>query len=94
VPTHEVSYPAGTSIFEQGDQSDYVYTITSGDIEIVRVMADGVEEVLNELHPGQYFGELGAFLGFPRTASARSITDVVLTAYDPQVFRERVLTEH
>jgi putative ABC transport system ATP-binding protein len=94
LPTHEVSYPGGTSIFEQGDQSEYVYTITSGDVEIVRVMADGVEEVLNELHPGQYFGELGAFLGFPRTASARALNDVVLVAYDPRVFRERVLTEH
>jgi CRP-like cAMP-binding protein len=46
------------------------------------------------LHPGQYFGELGAFLGFPRTASARALNDVVLVAYDPRVFRERVLTEH
>jgi putative ABC transport system ATP-binding protein len=93
-PTRDVTLPAGTSIFEQGDRSDVVYTITSGEVGIVRVLADGQEEELNVLRAGQYFGELGAFLGFPRTASARARTDVVLTAYDPRVFRERVLMEH
>jgi putative ABC transport system ATP-binding protein len=91
-PTREVKVEAGTSIFEQGDRSDVVYTITSGEVDIVRVLASGQEEEINVLHAGQYFGELGAFLGFPRSASARARTDVVLTAYDPRVFRERVLT--
>jgi putative ABC transport system ATP-binding protein len=92
-PTHQVSVAAGDLVFEQGDRSDLVYTIDEGLVEIVRVMADGSEERLNELRPGQYFGELGAFLGFPRSATARAASAVVLTAYSPRVFRERMLSD-
>ena len=58
---------------------------------MIRVLADGGEEQLNRLGPDQYFGELGPFLGFPRSASVRARTDVVLTAYSARVFREKVL---
>ncbi|HEY3485120.1 MAG TPA: ATP-binding cassette domain-containing protein [Ilumatobacteraceae bacterium] len=87
---HEVRVAAGTSIFEQGDASDVVYTIEAGEVDIVRVLADGTEERLNTLGPGQYFGELGAFLGFPRSASARAKTDAVLNTYEPHVFKQQI----
>ena len=90
-PTHDVSYSAGDSIFEQGDPADLVYMIKSGNVDVIRVLADGGEELLNTLGPDQYFGELGPFLGFPRSASVRATSDVVLTAYSPRVFREKVL---
>jgi putative ABC transport system ATP-binding protein len=94
VPAHDVRFAAGETIFEQGDRADLVYTITSGEVDVLRVLADGHEELLNRLRPGQYFGELGAFLGFPRSASTRAHTDVELVAYPPREFRERVLHEH
>jgi putative ABC transport system ATP-binding protein len=93
-PTHEVSYAAGESIFEQGDHADEIYVVQSGEVDVIRVLADGGEELLNRLGPDQYFGELGPFLGFPRSASVRAHTDVVLTAYSPRVFREKVLHKH
>jgi putative ABC transport system ATP-binding protein len=90
-PTHDVSYAAGESIFEQGDPAQLIYVVKSGEVDVVRVLADGSEEQLNRLGPGQYFGELGPFLGFPRSASVRAHTDAVLTAYSSRVFREKVL---
>jgi putative ABC transport system ATP-binding protein len=90
-PTHDVSYAAGESIFEQGDPAQLIYVVKSGEVDVIRVLADGSEEQLNRLGPGQYFGELGPFLGFPRSASVRAHTDVVLTAYSSRVFREKVL---
>jgi putative ABC transport system ATP-binding protein len=90
-PTRTVEFTAGQSVFEQGDASDVVYVVDSGEVDIIRVLADGSEELLNRVGPGKYFGELGPFLGFPRSASARAHTDVVLTAYAARVFRERVL---
>lgn len=92
-PPHDVSFAAGETIFEQGDRAVLVYTITSGEVDILRAMADGTEMQLNRLRPGQYFGELGPFLGFPRSATARAHTDVELVAYGSRVFRERVLRE-
>jgi putative ABC transport system ATP-binding protein len=93
-PTHQVTLAAGESVFEQGDRSDLVYVVDSGDVDIVRVMADGSEEFLSRVGAGQYFGELGPFLGFPRSASARAHGDVVLTAYSARVFRDKVLHQH
>jgi putative ABC transport system ATP-binding protein len=90
-PTHDVSYAAGESVFEQGDPAQLIYVVKSGEVDVVRVLADGSEEQLNRLGPGQYFGELGPFLGFPRSASVRAHTDAVLTAYSSRVFREKVL---
>ncbi|MCU0260311.1 MAG: ATP-binding cassette domain-containing protein [Ilumatobacteraceae bacterium] len=89
--TRTATFAAGASIFEQGDASDVVYVIESGEIDIVRVLADGGEELLGRLGPGQYFGELGPLLGFRRSASARAATRVELTVMDPRVFRERIL---
>jgi putative ABC transport system ATP-binding protein len=89
----EVRYTAGESIFEQGDRSSVVYVIEEGEVDIVRVLAGGDEELIRVMHAGQYFGELGPTLGFPRSASARAMTDLRLTAYNVVEFRERVLGE-
>jgi len=90
-PVQQLSFDAGHSIFEQGDASDLVYVIKSGEVDVIRVLADGSEEHLNRIGAGAYFGELGTFLGFPRSASCRAHSAVELTAYSPRVFRERVL---
>jgi putative ABC transport system ATP-binding protein len=59
----------------------------------VRVLADGTDEHIRVMAAGEYFGELGPMLGFPRSASARARTDLQLTAYDIVEFRERILDE-
>jgi putative ABC transport system ATP-binding protein len=88
-----VRYVVGESVFEQGDRADLVYMIEEGSVDVLRVNADGTEERLTSLGPGQYFGELGALLGYPRSASIRATTDLVLTAYGPQTFRSTILTD-
>ncbi len=85
------SLAAGETLFEQGDRSDFVYLIDEGEVEIVRVLADGGEELLATIGPGHYCGELGPLMGFPRSASVRAITDVRLTSMTPQAFRDRFL---
>ena len=57
----------------------------------MRLRADGTEEVLAEVGEGEYFGELGPLLGFPRSATARAITPLRCTAYNVRDFREQVL---
>ena len=55
------------SIFGQGDRADQGQSALSGEIDTVRVFSDGTDEITNRLHAGQYFGELGPLLGFPRS---------------------------
>ena len=87
---HEVRVAAGTTVFRQEDPPDYVYVIESGEVEIVRELIDGGTERLAMLGAGQYFGELGAMLGFPRSATARAVSDAVFTAMPPHEFRQQV----
>ncbi len=65
---------AGESTFEQGDRSSLVYVIDEGEVDVIRVLADGSEEPIRVMKAGQYFGELGPTLGFPRSASVRART--------------------
>jgi len=84
----EISLEPGQYLFRQGDPSDLVYLIQSGEIEILRDMADGRQQRLGVIRGGGYFGELGPMLNLPRTASARALTYAVLTACSVQQFRK------
>ena len=82
-----VRYLAGEVVFRQNDHADLVYVVEQGEVEVYRELADGGEEPLATLGAGQYFGELGALLGFPRSASVRVTRDAVLRALPPNEFR-------
>ncbi len=84
----DVALEAGQYLFRQGDASDLVYLIQSGEIEILRDLADGTQDRLTVIGPGSYFGELGPMLNLPRSASARALTPVVLTGCSVQQFRK------
>jgi putative ABC transport system ATP-binding protein len=86
-----VEIGAGETIFEQGSRGELVYVIETGRVEIARVHADGAEEALAELGAGEYFGELGPLLGFPRSATARALTPMRLIAYNVHDVREQVV---
>jgi putative ABC transport system ATP-binding protein len=83
----------GEVVFEQGSHGALVYVLESGRIDIVRELADGEEERIATIRPGEYFGELGPMLGLPRSATARAATRSVLTAYSGRDFRHRAGAE-
>lgn len=88
-PPRQQQLTPGQLIFAQGEQSDYVYVIESGQVEIFRTGADASERVLATLNAGEYFGELGPALGLPRSASARARERATLIAYDVGTFRRK-----
>jgi putative ABC transport system ATP-binding protein len=85
-----VRLSAGSELFAQGDSGELVYVVESGEIDLVRALTAGGEELLHTSVPGEYFGELAPLLGFPRAATARARTDAVLVGYTVQQFREKV----
>jgi putative ABC transport system ATP-binding protein len=85
----EVELAAGETLFEQGDPSDLVYVIEEGEVELVRLLADGGEEILARQGPGRYFGELGPLFGIRRSATARATRPSRLTGLPPSEFRDR-----
>ena len=48
-------------------------------VDVIREQVDGSEEHLATLHVGNYVGELGPLLGFPRSATVRARSAAQLT---------------
>ena len=63
--------------------------IEEGEVEIVRVLADGREELLAGIGPGRYFGELAPLFGIRRSATARASTQARVVGLTVVEFRRR-----
>src|SRR5208283_2608153 len=73
--TDNFIYEAGEVIVEEGDEGDEAYIIYSGKVEVYRKGYDGKKVVINELGPGEIFGELALFGDGFRTASVQAIEE-------------------
>ena len=87
--TTPVELAAGQFLFRQGDPGDLIYTVEDGEIEIVRERADGLEEILARISPGDYFGELAPIFGTRRAAGARAVSAARVVGRSPAAFRRR-----
>ncbi len=79
--------PRGTFIFFQYDPANAVYLVSQGAIAIQLENAEGQELVINEMNPGDCFGELGTLTGQPRSTSAEAIVDSELLLIPGAVFQ-------
>ncbi|MGV0718000.1 ATP-binding cassette domain-containing protein [Mycolicibacterium sp. XJ662] len=81
---------AGDVLFEQGTMGQLIYLVSEGELEIVRELPGGSEEMLKLAVAGDYFGEFGPLFHLPRSATVRARTDAVVVGYTVQAFRERL----
>ncbi len=76
---------AGEVIIKENDQAAGFFIIVSGKLEAVRG-ADGPHpQVLAGFGPGDFFGEMALFEGFPRSATVRAVEDsecLAMTRWD------------
>jgi len=77
----ESDFARGAVIFAEGDSGGELHVILSGKVKISRAAADGRENLLAVLGPGDLFGELSLFNPGPRTANAAAVTDVQLATF-------------
>jgi putative ABC transport system ATP-binding protein len=89
-PPETVDLAAGDVLFEQGTAGDRVYVIDEGEIELIRELADGGEDIFAIARAGDYFGELSPMFQLPRSATARARTATRLTSYSLRDFREHM----
>ena len=75
---HRERFSKGSLIFSQGDPGDALYGVASGRIRIYTADDRGHEVFLNELGPGETFGEIALLDGLARTASAMAIIQTTL----------------
>ncbi len=89
-PPETVRVEEGEVLFEEGTMGDLIYVVSEGELDIVRELAGGGEEVLWVAERGDYFGELGPLFHMPRSATARARTDATVIGYTVAAFRERL----
>lgn len=84
----EVYYPAGQTIFRQGEAADYLYVIDIGQVkESTTDATSGNQSWPKYLTAGNFFGRYGLLKGEPRRATAEAITDVNLFRLDAYHFQ-------
>jgi CRP/FNR family cyclic AMP-dependent transcriptional regulator len=88
-----VQVEKGQFIFFQSDSSEKVYIVRSGLVSIVLESPDGREMVINEMHPGDFFGEVGVLTRQPRSTSAVVRKEGILLELPRQAFLSILGTE-
>ena len=88
-----VTFPRGTTIFDEGEPGDRLYVIISGKVKLARHSVDGRENLLTVMGPSDMFGELSIFDPGPRTSSAICVTEVTAATMDSGMLQQWI-TEH
>ena len=70
----------GQVLFKEGQEGDRLYVVVHGKIKLGTTSADGRENLLSILGPGEMFGELSLFDPEPRTSTATAVTDARLVS--------------
>lgn len=74
------------------DLSTDVYFLLSGDVRVLMRTASGKEVILDEMRPGELFGELAAMDGIKRSANVTALTRGEACVMPATVFREIVFS--
>ncbi len=85
-------FTAGQVVFEEGELGDSLYVIVSGEVEVLRRDEKGNPQLLTQLGPPEFFGEMSLIDKEYRSATVRARTDselLQLTAENLTTFRKQ-----
>lgn len=77
---HERRYLPDEIIFDEGEEGQALYLVMSGRVRISRTI-HGNRQLLNELEPGSFFGDLALLDDSPRSAQARALDGCELAVF-------------
>ena len=79
-------YGAGSEICRQGQLGLTAYIVESGELRVLYVDPQGVQQEVARLGPGDHFGETSLLLGEPRDATVEAVQDVTLLYLNKDAF--------
>ncbi|MBV9999972.1 MAG: cyclic nucleotide-binding domain-containing protein [Verrucomicrobia bacterium] len=76
----EAAFRAGEIIVREGEAGNRMFIIRSGQVEVIKHLAQPHQTVLAVLGPGNFLGEMSIIECVTRSASVRALEDTVLFA--------------
>jgi len=73
---------AGKTVFIENMPGESLYLVETGEVDISKMLAEGDEQLLVTIGPGEVFGELAILDEAPRSATARVNRDTLLWRLD------------
>lgn len=86
----EQHFLPGEVVFAEGDYSQELYIVASGEVDIVKDHGGPHERALNHLHSGDFFGEMAIFEGAPRSATAKTHSETELLVLPAEKFKQTI----
>jgi putative peptide zinc metalloprotease protein len=80
------NFAQGEAILRQGEPGDQFFILRRGRVAVIQRDAEGVEQIVNELVSGDYFGEAALLTREPRNATIRALTPVEALALNRRDF--------
>lgn len=93
VSTAQVDFKEGEYVFQQGDDGDGMYILSSGLAKVLKKDAtdDEPREIMT-LQQNMYFGERALINNEPRAASVKAVLDLTTHFISREVFEEKLVT--
>ncbi len=89
----EVEFEPSASLIREGDESDALYVLTEGQVEVsAHGEGGGPDRVIRTMSAPVYFGEIGVLEHIPRTASVTALTRCRCERIEGQAFLDALLT--
>ena len=76
----EIDLSRNAVLFYEGDQDDQLFAVLSGKVKLGRTAADGRENMVAIMGPGDVFGEMALFDPSPRSTNAVAVSETRLAA--------------
>jgi len=80
---HQITIPAKQTIFLQGEEADWVYSITQGVVRLYKLLPDGRRQIVGFALPGDF---LGLAMGERQAFSADAIEPVTACRFSRTAF--------
>jgi CRP-like cAMP-binding protein len=84
----EETFKLGDIIMEEGQESDKIYIIEKGFVNVTKKDPMGNDVLIGTAGPGSILGEMGVFMGIERTATVRAVSDLKAISFGKNEFLE------
>jgi Cyclic nucleotide-binding domain/Transmembrane secretion effector len=89
----EVDFEPSASIIREGDESDALYVLTEGEVQVsAHGERSGPDRVIRTMSAPSYFGEIGVLEHIPRTASVTALSACRCERIEGRAFLDALLS--